>query len=64
VPCLTGSHLPTRVARYVSDSVSLRGRARVISSDRWDFGEQYLTVVFALDESSTKQVACGLSWAL
>lgn len=36
----------------------------VISSDRWDFGDQYMTAVFSLDESSIKQVACGLSWTL
>jgi hypothetical protein len=36
----------------------------VISSDRWDFGDQYMTVVFSLDETSIKQVACGLSWTL
>jgi hypothetical protein len=36
----------------------------VIYSDRWDFGEQYMTAVFALDQASIKQVACGLSWTL
>jgi hypothetical protein len=36
----------------------------VVANDRWDFGDQYLTVAFARDGSGIKEVTCGLTWTL
>jgi hypothetical protein len=35
-----------------------------VANDRWDYGDQYMTVGFARDGSSIKVVSCGLSWTL
>jgi hypothetical protein len=36
----------------------------VVKSDRWDDGDRYLTVMFARDANSIKEVACGLHWTV
>jgi len=36
----------------------------IVANDRWDFGDQYMTVGFARDGSCIKEVTCGLSWTL
>jgi hypothetical protein len=35
-----------------------------VSNDRWDYGDQYMTVGFARDGSRIKEVTCGLKWTL
>jgi hypothetical protein len=39
-------------------------RNPIVANDRWNYGDQYLTVGFARDGGSIKQVTCGLSWTL
>jgi hypothetical protein len=35
-----------------------------VANDRWDYGDQYMTVGFARDGSCIKGVTCGLRWTL
>jgi hypothetical protein len=35
-----------------------------VANDRWDYGDQYMTVGFKRDGSSILEVTCGLKWTL
>lgn len=36
----------------------------VVDNDRWNFGDQYLTIRFAMDGTGIREVTCGLNWKL
>lgn len=37
---------------------------RIVATDLWDFGDQYMSVGFARDGSTILELACGLNWKL